>query len=88
MAHLYRLTGSLPTDPAYLSITTDDAGVIDDMALPPYRSGDQVIKSLVANWLQYTANLVGSPAPVQDITLFREYILDTYGQMYMVRDVW
>jgi len=87
LPHLYVLAGPLPNDPTYLSITTDDDGLISEMIPPSYRAADAVIKRLVLDWRAY-AEGAGSPSGDQTITLFNEWVLGTYGDTYSVRNVW
>lgn len=83
---IYVLTGQTPNAPQYMRITTDDDGLIIEFNLPFYRQSDAVRKQLIADWETY-AEAIGSPSAAQDIVQFKQWIADTYGQTYMVRQL-
>lgn len=86
MAHLYELRQGVDPDfpgPLVLSIYTDDDGLIQQMQTPSWRRSDAVISGMISSWYDY-AQLVGSPAGTQDVTLFWDFLSTNYGLAYSV----
>jgi hypothetical protein len=77
MAKRYAVTGPDEGDPTYLVVTTDDADLIVALTIPFWRVSDAITQAVVRDW--QAADLH------QDITTFKQHILDTYGQQYVVR---
>jgi hypothetical protein len=71
--------------PIVLQIYTDDNGLILSIGPPLYRAGDAAIKQMMLEWDEYVATAVGSPEEelvIQDIELFRAFLLERYPTTY------
>jgi hypothetical protein len=87
MAHYYHLMpaveGSVePGAPVVLQVYTDEDGLILQLGPPAYRMADAAMKQLLVEWQEYVAS--GSPAVVEDMTAFNEFLVAAYGTAYKV----